>query len=478
MKFELLPTIDTMIDLYEKPFAFGDYTTNMFRKIIFYALLLCLGSNWQPLFGQGVGITIDKIIAKIDNHVVLKSDLELALAKLKEQNKVSTLPDYVPCQMLQQLVINKMMLAKAEIDTIKVDEGAITSQLERRMQYMQQQFSSLEKMEATLGKTAAQLKEELRPQLAEQMTLQKMQQELGKDAKVTPRQVKKFFNDIPKDSVPFVSKEVEVGVFMKMPTVNKEETQRIKEQLLAYKRQVLAGEKFEELASKHSEDLGSASLGGDLGWQGRGALVPPFEAAALKLEVGQLSEPVQSEFGIHLIQLLDRRGNMYHSRHILLRPKPSVPDIQTTIRFMDSIRNEIVAKKITFEKATATHSDDKASKMRGGMLADEEEGGSRMSVDNLETGVFMTIDTMKVGEVTKPVQYRLEDGKEAVRMIYFKNMLPPHSLTLETDYQRIYNYALSEEKNKLMMKWFEKTKKELFIDIDPEYDRCEIMKSF
>jgi peptidyl-prolyl cis-trans isomerase SurA len=169
---------------------------------------------------------------------------------------------------------------------------------------------------------------------------------------------------------------------------------------------------------------------------------------------------------------------MYHSRHILLRPKPSEPDIQATINMMDSLRNQIVADKITFEKAASQHSDDKASKMRGGMMADEEEGGTRMTVDNLETGIFMTIDTMKVGTVTKPMQYRLEDGKEAVRMIYFKSMLPPHSITLETDYQKIYNYALSEERNKLMIRWFDRTKKELFIDIDAEYDKCDIMKSF
>jgi peptidyl-prolyl cis-trans isomerase SurA len=450
----------------------------MLKTIFYPTLLLFLLLFCSPIFAQGEGITVDKIIAKIDNHIVLKSDLELALAKLKEQNRVTTLPEYVTCQVLQQLIINKMMLAKAEIDTVKVEESTVNSQLERRMEHMERQFGSREKMEATLGKTAAQLKDELRPQLAEQMTLQKMQQELGKDAKVTPRQIKKFFSAIPKDSVPFVSKEVEVGVLMKMPTVNKNETQRVKEQLLAYKKQVLAGEKFEDLATKHSEDLGSASLGGDLGWQGRGALVPPFEAAALKLEVGQMSEPVMSEFGIHLIQLLDRRGNMYHSRHILLRPKPSEPDLQATIKMMDSLRNQIVAGKVTFEKAASQHSDDKASKMRGGMMADEEEGGTRMTVDNLETGIFMTIDTMKVGSVTKPMQYRLEDGKEAVRMIYFKSMLPPHSITLETDYQKIYNYALSEERNKLMIRWFDKTKKELFIDIDPAYDKCDIMKSF
>lgn len=450
----------------------------MLKTIFYPTLLLFILLFSSPIFAQGEGITVDKIIAKIDNHIVLKSDLELALAKLKEQNRVTTLPEYVTCQVLQQLIINKMMLAKAEIDTVKVEESTINSQLERRMEHMERQFGSREKMEATLGKTAAQLKDELRPQLAEQMTLQKMQQELGKDAKVTPRQIKKFFNAIPKDNVPFVSKEVEVGILMKMPTVNKSETQRVKEQLLAYKKQVLAGEKFEDLATKYSEDLGSASLGGDLGWQGRGALVPPFEAAALKLEVGQMSEPVMSEFGVHLIQLLDRRGNMYHSRHILLRPKPSEPDLQATISMMDSLRNQIVAGKITFEKAASQHSDDKASKMRGGMMADEEEGGTRMTVDNLETGIFMTIDTMKVGSVTKPMQYRLEDGKEAVRIIYFKSMLPPHSITLETDYQKIYNYALSEERNKLMIRWFDKTKKELFIDIDSEYDKCDIMKSF
>jgi peptidyl-prolyl cis-trans isomerase SurA len=445
----------------------------MFKKFFLFILFICPFA----IFAQGEGIVVDKIIVKIDNHIILKSDLELALAKIKEQNKVTQLPEYVRCQILQQLIVNKMMLAKAEIDTIKVDESTIQSQLDRRMQYMEQQFGGREKLEATLGKAISQLKDEIRPQLVEQLTLQKMQQELGKDAKITPRQVRKFFNAIPKDSVPFVAKEMEVGILLKMPTVNKIETNRVKEQLLEYKRKILAGDKFEDLASAYSVDLGSASLGGDLGWQGRGNLVAPFEAAAMKLKVGEIADPVESEFGIHLIQLLDRRGNMYHSRHILLRPKPSVPDIEATTAFLDSIRNLIVAKKFTFEKATSIHSDDKATKAKGGMMTNEEEGGSRISVEDMETALFLTLDTMKVGSITKPIKYELPDGKEAVRLIYLKSVIPPHAISLETDYQRIYNAALAEERNKLMMQWFEKTKKELFIDIDPEFAECDVMKN-
>lgn len=426
---------------------------------------------------QGEGIVVDKIIAKVDNHIVLKSDLEMALENIKQQNKVTRLPDYVRCQMLQQLIINKMLLAKAEIDTVKVDEATIQSQLDRRMEYMIRQFSSSEKLEASLGKSISQLKEEIRPTLTEQLTLQKMQQELGKDATVTPRQVRKFFNAIPKDSIPEVSREVELGILLKFPTVNKAETNRTKELLLEYKRRVLAGERFEDLASAHSEDLGSASLGGDLGWQGRGNLVAPFEAAALKLEVGGMSEPVESEFGIHLIQLLDRRGNMYHSRHILVKPKPSEPDIDATMKFLDSVRTLIVDKKMTFEKAASLHSDDKPSKARGGMMISEEDGGTRLPIDNIELDLFEALKTLKVGEVSKPMSYRLDDGKMGYRLIYLKSSLDPHKINLETDYQRIYNAALAEEKNKLMMKWFEKTKKELFIDIDPEFAECEVMKN-
>ncbi len=445
----------------------------MLKRI--FSLFLLLSPFFA--FSQGEGIVVDKIIAKIDNHIILKSDLELALATVKEQNKTTRLPDYVRCQVLQQLIINKMLLAKAEIDTVKVDEVTIQNQLDRRMEHMIRQIGSAEKVEASLGKSITQLKEEMRAPLVEQLTLQKMQQELGKDAKVTPRQVKKFFNAIPKDSVPFVSKEVEVGILLKMPTVNKDETVRTKELLLGYKRRVLAGEKFEELAEIHSEDLGSAKLGGDLGWQGRGNLVAPFEAAALKLEVGAMSDPVESEFGIHLIQLLDRRGNMYHSRHILVKPKPSVPDIEATVSFLDSIRQLVIDKKITFEKIASIHSDDKMSKARGGMMIDEEDGGTRISVDNLETAIFMELEKMKIGEISKPIQYRLDDGKEAVRLIYFKSVLPPHHISLETDYQRVYNAALGEERNRLMMEWFEKTKKELFIDIDPEFNDCEVLKN-
>jgi peptidyl-prolyl cis-trans isomerase SurA len=263
-----------------------------------------------------------------------------------------------------------------------------------------------------------------------------------------------------------------------VPTVNKTETSRVKQLLLGFREDVLAGRaEFEELASKYSEDLSSKEFGGDLGWRGRGVFVPPFEAAALKLKAGEISDPVESDFGIHLIQLIERRGNLFHARHILVRPKPSTEDLKAVYTFMDSLRKEIINNKISFEKAASLYSDDKMTKMRGGMMTSEETGEITMSIDNLETGLYTEIKGMKVGDISLPSPYRTQDGQEGYRMIFLKKSNPPHKLSLETDYPAIYQMALNEERGMALEKWFQKTKKELFIDIDSEFDKCEILKN-
>jgi peptidyl-prolyl cis-trans isomerase SurA len=445
---------------------------------IFLALLLALlvGTCLQPSVAQEQKI-VDKVIAKIDNHIVLKSDLDLAVNQLSKQNNNMPVPERIRCQIFQQLIINKMLLAKAEIDTIKPSDNEVQSQLDRRMDILAKQVGGESKIEMYIGKTAAQLKEEYRPGIVEQLTLQKMQQELSKDIKITPRQVKNFFARM-KDSLPEASQEVQIAVLIKVPTVNKTETSRVKQLLLGFREDVLAGRaEFEELASKYSEDLGSKEFGGDLGWRGRGVFVPPFEAAALKLKAGEISDPVESDFGIHLIQLIERRGNLFHARHILVRPKPSTEDLKAVYTFMDSLRKEIINNKISFEKAASLYSDDKMTKMRGGMMTSEETGEITMSIDNLETGLYTEIKGMKVGDISLPSPYRTQDGQEGYRMIFLKKSNPPHKLSLETDYPAIYQMALNEERGMALEKWFQKTKKELFIDIDSEFDKCEILKN-
>lgn len=439
---------------------------------------------WVVAFAFGIGIskaqdmTVDKILVRVNNEIILKSDLEKAYQQVLEQEK--NLPPNIRCYLLQQLIVNKVMVAKAEIDSVLVDKPRVDMELDRRMEYFIAQFGSIEKLEKTLGKTVGQLKEELRPQIEEQLTVQTMRKKITDEAKVTPKQVKKFFAGIPKDSLPFLPAEVEVAQIVRFPKVSKSEKDKVKAQLLEFKDQILKGANFEELAGKHSQDLGSAARGGELGWQNRGNLVPPFEAAVFSLEPMQISEPVESEFGIHLIQLLERQGNKHRSRHILIRPVPTPKDIEDAKLFLDSIRNLIEKDSLDFEEAAHKLSDDKGTRSKGGKLSHPETGETKIAVDNTDIlgyGVFMTLESMKVGEVSKPMEFRTPDEKQAMRILYYIRRVPPHYLNTKDDWQKINSMAEEEEKGIVLMNWFEKAKKEVFIDIDEEYVPCDLLKS-
>ncbi|MCS6967888.1 MAG: peptidylprolyl isomerase [Cytophagales bacterium] len=432
----------------------------------------------QVSLAQSQAMVIDKIIVKVNDYIILKSELEIAYRQAMENAKQG-FPPNAKCEILRQLLLNKMLVAKAEIDSVTVSETEINNNLDRRMAYFEQQLGSLQKIEQAYNKTIAQLKEELRPAIQEQLIISKMQNEITKDVEITPRQVKRYYYSIPKDSLPYLPAEVEVGVIVRFPTVSKAEKDKIKARLLDFKRQILTGKAtFEELAKMYSEDLASSARGGELGFHGRGELVPPYEAAAMNMEPGEISDPVESEFGFHLIQLIERRGNRYNSRHILIRPEPTEEDIRQAERFLDSLRTVILSGKMPFEKAALTFSDDKSTKTSGGMLQNPENKSTHLAKDELEYSIFMTIDTMKVGSISRPLRFRTDEGKTAVRLIYFKSSIPPHSLSLDLDYQKIHAAALQQEREKAIIKWFEKAKNQLFIDIDPEYSHCKLLEGF
>lgn len=447
------------------------------KKIFFIYILLLIVLITNQLKAQQ-NTVVDKIIVRVNNELILKSDLEKSYLQLLEQEK--SLPANIHCYLLQQLIVNKVMVAKAEIDSVLVDKPRVDLELDRRMDYFVQQYGSPEKLEKSLGKTISQLKEELRPQIQEQMTVQTMRKKITDEIKVTPRQVKSFFASIPKDSLPFLPAEVEVAQIVRFPKVSKSEKDKAKALLIDYKNQVLAGTDFAELAGKHSQDLGSAAQGGELGWHGRGELVPPFEAAVFSLEPMQISEPVESDFGVHLIQLLERQGNRHRSRHILLRPLPTPQDIENTKVFLDSIHNLIIKDSIDFEDAAREFSDDKGTRSKGGKLSNPESGETKIPVDNTDIlgyGVFMTLESMKVGDISKPLEFRTPDEKQAMRILYYVSRIPPHYLNTKDDWQKINSMSEEENKSNLLMKWFEKAKKEVFIDIDEEYNFCDLLKS-
>lgn len=419
------------------------------------------------------GILIDKIIAKVDNNIILKSDLERAYldylangGRASERNK---------CGLLAQLISGKMMIAKAEIDSVIVSEEQVDRNLEDRFRAILGQFGgSEEQLEQYYGKTMEEIKSDVRDQVKEQLTVQMMQQHITADITVTPAEVKRFFNRIPQDSLPYFSTEVEVSQIVKKPETGEKQKNEAREKLLELRKRIVAGEDFAAIAREYSEGP-SARTGGDLGFASRGSMVPEYEAVALRLKPGEISMPVETEFGLHLIQLVERRGNEYHSRHILLMPEPSEFDIKQAENYLDSLKNEIEAGKISFAKAAKEYSEDVYTAGNGGYFTDDL-GGTRISTENLDPVVFFTVtDSMQVGEISKPIRFRTDDGKQAVRILYYKSKTLPHQANLKDDWQKIRNAALEQKKMRILNEWFDKAREEVFINIDDEYQACNIL---
>lgn len=422
------------------------------------------------------GVVLDKIIAKIDNQIILKSEYDVAYLQSLQQDKQFK-SEITPCTVLQQLMTNKLLLAKADIDSVYVDDKRVEGELDQRMMHFISQIGSKDKLEAYYGKTIVQLKNDLRRQVKEQLIAEKMQKDITDKIKVTPAEVKKFYNSINKDSLPFFSKEFEIGHIVKLPQVSRDQKNLTREKLNNVRKLIVEqGESFEKLAKELSEDPMSAKENGMLGFFKKGDLVPEYEAAALKLRPGETSPVIESQFGFHIIQLIDRRGNEFNSRHILMKPNSSSSDVENSEQYLDSLRAKILSDTISFEKAAKEYSDDKMTKETGGILSDPETGSTKIAAEKVDPTLYFILDTMKVKNITKPIPYRTEDGKDAYRIVYFKSVTQPHQANLKDDYLKIQFATTQEKKNKAINGWFNKTKSEVFIQTDAEFSNCDILR--
>ncbi|MEO9483360.1 MAG: peptidylprolyl isomerase [Ekhidna sp.] len=420
---------------------------------------------------QNNEVVIDKIIAKVDDYIILKSELERSYLDFLSRGEMRG--SNAKCEILQQLVVNKMLMAQSEIDSIFVDDGEVNQNLDRRMSVMAQQFGGEAEIERAYGKSIEQIRSEIFDNIKEQLTIQRMQSELTSSMKITPSEVKKFFRNIPQDSLPYFSTEVSIAQIVKEPEPGKIQKDKVRNLLTDIRNRIERGESFEALAKQYSQDPGSAARGGQLGFYGRGELAPEYEAAALSMTPGGISKPVETQFGFHLIQLQEKRGNTYKTRHILISPQPNQADYQQAENFLDSMRNLILNDSITFQAAAKEHSDDQLTSSAGGFFQDES-GALRIPAETLDPNIFFTIDTMKIGNITKPIRFQKEDGSYAYRMIYYKNKVAPHQANLDDDYQKIATAALAQKKNGRISRWFDKARSNVFIEVDPEYNNCNL----
>lgn len=438
-------------------------------KLNILAFLLIISASG---YGQTDGLVIDEIIAKVDNHIILKSELELGYLDMITRGMA--IDGNSKCRVLENLIVNKVLLAKSEIDSISVMEYDIDRSLDSKLRYFISQIGSEEKLEEYYGKSIDQFKEELREQEREQLLIEKMSSTVVQDVAITPGEVRRFFNRIPSDSLPFFSKSVEVGEIVINPQAGSERKAQEFELLRSLKKRIQEGESFNSLARVYSQEPGASQTGGELGFFRRGELASAYEETSLRLQPGEISNPVETEFGIHLIQMIERRGNEYSTRHILRMPAPSAEDVQRTVETLDSLRRMILLDSISFEKAARDFSENRLSSASGGFILDPS-GSTKISVEQLDPNTFFAIDTMRVGTISPPLVYKDDKGKDAVRLIFYKNSIKPHQANLDDDWSRIRSAALKDKEQIVLDEWFEKARYEVFIQIDEEYRDCNIM---
>jgi peptidyl-prolyl cis-trans isomerase SurA len=424
--------------------------------------------------------TLDKIASVVGSSIILQSDIELQYANYLVSGYQPN--PGIKCSILQSLLTQKLLAQQAVIDSVSVKDDEVDNEVDRRMRGMVQRAGGQERLEQFLGRSTIQYKDEIRPDIKENMIAQRMRGKITEKINVTPLDVERYFNTIAKDSLPTYNKEIEVGDIAFAPKLNKEEKEAYRQKAQELWERVKKGEDFGTLARLYSQDQGSAADGGDLGFADRNTFVKEFAAWAFKLKAGEISPVFETDFGYHFLQVIERRGEQVHVRHILIMPAITQTSLDRAKAKADSVYDLLRKNKtIDFSTAASFYSDDKETKYNGGMMLNAENVETRTTyipTDKLDPQIALTTDTMKVGSLSKPLLFTGSDGKKSYRILYLKSTTDAHKANLKQDFPKIKEIALSDKINRTVSQWFEKRRKETFIKIDPEYQSCIQLKGW
>ena len=445
------------------------------RKI-FIVILFCINCL-QIAWAQSSG-TIDEIIAVVGKEIITKSELEAEYANYAAQLKDIDNEEETRMLIFEHMLKQKLFIHQAQLDSIEFTDAEVDAQVNYKFNYWLAQVGGNPKIiEEAYNKTIDEIKKDMRPVMRDQMMTERVQQNITENVVITPSEVKKFFDKIPYDSLPTIQPTYEIGHIVKLPPVSEEEIATIKEKLLGFRERVLRGDKFSMLARLYSDDQGSASNGGELGFVERGTLYPEFEAVAFNLKSGEVSQIVQTKAGYHIIQMIERRGDKINVAHILLQPKPSAEEQVKAIEWLDSVRQVIIDQKMDFSKAAMEFSDD-MNKNSGGWVVNPYTNSYKFEKEAFDASTFAIVSKLIPGEYSQPVAYVNEDGKMAYRIVYLKNKVAAHKPNLREDYDLIKGAALEEKKQSFIDKWLKEKVAVTNIKINENYRNCPFLKEW
>lgn len=415
-------------------------------------------------------IVIDQVVAVVGGEKILMSDIEQELLRMKMQGAVPEGNE--KCAILEQLLIQKLLLTQSKVDSLTINDASVDMEIDRRLQYFINQIGSEKALENYFKKPIYEIKEDLRESIGEQQLTQQMRQKIVDKVNITPSEVKDFYKKIPTDSLPEIPEQYELQQIMIYPPSTAEAKFQVKEKLLEIRDRVLKGERFSTLAVAYSEDRASAIRGGELGFRTREELVKPFADAAFNLKEGQVSQIVETEYGFHIIQLIERRDNQVNVRHILMKPQYSSDMLNQAIVKLDSVKNLINSDSLNFERAALKFSEDKKSNLNGGLVINQYTNTSLFSKDQLQPSDYYVIKNLKVGEMSDAFESRDDHANVAFKILKIKRLIPAHKANIRDDYDVIQSLAKNSMENDILKDWITKKQRTTFIRIDPAYRSC------
>lgn len=420
---------------------------------------------------------IDEVVWVVGDEAILKSDVENERLNAQYENRRFDGDPY--CVIPEELAVQKLFLHQAEIDSVEVSDQEVLQRVEQRTSWLIDQFGSKEKLEEYYNKSYTQIREMLRDNIREGMRVQQMQQKIIGDIKLTPAEVRNYFSKLPKDSIPFVPTQVEVQIIELMPKISEKEIEHVKAQLREYADRVNKGEtSFSILARFYSQDPGTAARGGEGGFTGRGELVPEFANVVFNLtDPKKVSKVFETEFGYHIAQLIEKRGDRVNYRHILLRPEVDKKDIDAALARLDSIGDDIRKAKFSFDDAATWLSQDKDTRNNHGLLANPQNSTSRFEMQQLASlisqDVAKVVEKMQIGEISKAFTMINSKGKEVCAIVKLKNRIDGHKATITEDYQRLKSMVTAKRSEEKIQKWIVEKQKNTYVRINPTWRNCD-----
>lgn len=433
-------------------------------------LFILLSVLWMPSFSQKQ--VVDQVVGVVGNLMLKQSDIEVEYDEYMKNGYSQQ--ENLRCLLYENHLQQKLLANQAMVDSLPLSETQVEANLNERLNNTIAQLGSIEKMEEMYQKSYSVIKEDLRKSIREMMLAQNMQNKVLSDIKITPTEVENFYNTIPKDSIPMIPAQVQVAQLAMYPAYAEKSIQETKERLLEYRKQILQGTKFIALAALYSEDPGTRAQGGEVGFQTRAELDPEYARAAFALtKPGEVSRIVESQFGYHIIQLIERRGDRVNTRHILLKPKADPEAVVKVTQALDSIAMFLRKDSIKWNTAVMYYSMDEDTRMNNGYIVNPQTGGTKIEMENLSPLDYAQVKNMKVGDISQPYEARDKNGKIFYKIITLKSITPAHKANLKDDYYMLQEAAKNHKKMSILEDWFVEKQKTTFIRILGEFRDCD-----